>query len=641
MHARKPRLNDGYFESHPRSYDNYKSSKYRSASYSNRERETSPVGINGTHRSGSPEGSPRDSRDRDRHQNSSYKIRNKERDRDYIKKDKYTDKRNRDRDLEHRSYVPSKRSKLSKSNQRDGGAGGSSSDEREKDQDRERERDRLGRFFDSRDHSGGSNTTNAPEKITRVGDWTEQVSRVGKKYYYNNKTYLSQWEKPREWLERERALSKETLAREYREKERDRNKSRDDRYTTSSRGSYSKHSRGNSRVRWPHDQEAPSTSSSGHHNKRHDENADMEISPDLTPTSEPSYSPSSTPTASSTQHNNNSNSTNNDDTVLLASALPRLLSFSSAPTTTNHQLLHQFSNASSASNNTTNTLNSNKMASTQAASSSSSPSLLHQHHHHSHHHHNSTHHQLHSSLNELHASLNGNKSSSLDPSEMNHINHLKGRIGSSSVGNSLHDINNSHHNSNSLRNSPNFHYGNNHASNNQQSASLQQQQRIDLNNSGGSNTLNSNQMLIGDGPPTPTQEMDLMSNNNDHRKLETTASTVSSLHSMTSQASRMSGPNLTPSLAKYFRADLITHVTNWASEILEKQAQKCAEDVYMLGDLECSKISTEIKCARSIVRVAEIASIIQGQKKLFLQEQIKSLEDVQTQDLFMPSRSDQ
>lgn len=40
---------------------------------------------------------------------------------------------------------------------------------------------------------------------------------------------------------------------------------------------------------------------------------------------------------------------------------------------------------------------------------------------------------------------------------------------------------------------------------------------------------------------------------------------------MTSQASRMSGPNLTPSLAKYFRADLITHVTNWASEILEKQ----------------------------------------------------------------------
>lgn len=67
-----------------------------------------------------------------------------------------------------------------------------------------------------------------------------------------------------------RALSKETLAREYREKERDRNKSRDDRYTTSSRGSYSKHSRGNSRVRWPHDQEAPSTSSSGHHNKRHD-----------------------------------------------------------------------------------------------------------------------------------------------------------------------------------------------------------------------------------------------------------------------------------------------------------------------------------------------------------------------------------
>lgn len=28
---------------------------------------------------------------------------------------------------------------------------------------------------------------------------------------------------------------------------------------------------------------------------------------------------------------------------------------------------------------------------------------------------------------------------------------------------------------------------------------------------------------------------------------------------------------LTPSLAKFFRADLITHVTNWPSEVLEKQ----------------------------------------------------------------------
>jgi WW domain-containing adapter protein with coiled-coil len=90
---------------------------------------------------------------------------------------------------------------------------------------------------------------------------------------------------------------------------------------------------------------------------------------------------------------------------------------------------------------------------------------------------------------------------------------------------------------------------------------------------------------------------------------------------------------LTPSLAKFFRVDLLSHVTNWPSEVLEKQvsgicavrgklkgnsvdfqAQKCAEDVYLLGDLECSRISAEIQCARSIVRVAEIAATIQGQR---------------------------
>jgi hypothetical protein len=49
------------------------------------------------------------------------------------------------------------------------------------------------------------------------------------------------------------------------------------------------------------------------------------------------------------------------------------------------------------------------------------------------------------------------------------------------------------------------------------------------------------------------------------------ASGVSSLQSVMS-ASQTSNRNLlTPSLAKFFRADLIAHVTNWPSEILEKQ----------------------------------------------------------------------
>lgn len=38
------------------------------------------------------------------------------------------------------------------------------------------------------------------ERALRVGDWSEHLSSSGKKYYYNCKTEVSQWEKPREWL---------------------------------------------------------------------------------------------------------------------------------------------------------------------------------------------------------------------------------------------------------------------------------------------------------------------------------------------------------------------------------------------------------------------------------------------------------
>ncbi|XP_062844176.1 WW domain containing adaptor with coiled-coil b isoform X2 [Trichomycterus rosablanca] len=34
-------------------------------------------------------------------------------------------------------------------------------------------------------------------------DWSEHISSSGKKYYYNCRTEVSQWEKPKEWLERE------------------------------------------------------------------------------------------------------------------------------------------------------------------------------------------------------------------------------------------------------------------------------------------------------------------------------------------------------------------------------------------------------------------------------------------------------
>ncbi|XP_008479563.1 WW domain-containing adapter protein with coiled-coil-like, partial [Diaphorina citri] len=42
--------------------------------------------------------------------------------------------------------------------------------------------------------------TSGEERITRIGDWSEHISSSGKKYYYNCKTEVSQWEKPKEWI---------------------------------------------------------------------------------------------------------------------------------------------------------------------------------------------------------------------------------------------------------------------------------------------------------------------------------------------------------------------------------------------------------------------------------------------------------
>lgn len=54
----------------------------------------------------------------------------------------------------------------------------------------------------------------------------------------------------------------------------------------------------------------------------------------------------------------------------------------------------------------------------------------------------------------------------------------------------------------------------------------------------------------------------------------TSSATLSSLQSCVSssgQAANLRGPEISPKLAKYFRADLIAHVTNWHAEVLERQ----------------------------------------------------------------------
>lgn len=143
----------------------------------------------------SPEGSPRDGRDR-YHQSSSY--RNKDREREY-KKDKYSgndvqhqpetrsdrgnlaEKRGRDRDIEYKNY----NSKKAKTRDR------SSSEDEHKEE----------RLYDKR-YSDRDSVRRPLEKERRFGDWKEMISKgSGKKYYYNERDKSSQWEKPEEWTE--------------------------------------------------------------------------------------------------------------------------------------------------------------------------------------------------------------------------------------------------------------------------------------------------------------------------------------------------------------------------------------------------------------------------------------------------------
>uniref|UniRef100_A0A3B3SEP9 WW domain containing adaptor with coiled-coil n=1 Tax=Paramormyrops kingsleyae TaxID=1676925 RepID=A0A3B3SEP9_9TELE len=53
----------------------------------------------------------------------------------------------------------------------------------------------------SNSHSNPSKTSEVPYEP--ADDWSEHISSSGKKYYYNCRTEVSQWEKPKEWLERE------------------------------------------------------------------------------------------------------------------------------------------------------------------------------------------------------------------------------------------------------------------------------------------------------------------------------------------------------------------------------------------------------------------------------------------------------
>lgn len=87
---------------------------------------------------------------------------------------------------------------------------------------------------------------------------------------------------------------------------------------------------------------------------------------------------------------------------------------------------------------------------------------------------------------------------------------------------------------------------------------------------------------------------------------------------------------LTPSLSRLYKEQLIGHVLGWPAEPVERGINKVSEDANQISNHAITKVSADLKMARSLVRLAEIQATLQEQRILFLRQQMTDLERMET-----------